>query len=121
MSLTTDAAALAPFVYVMATFAPSAARRFAIAAPMPREPPVMSATFSFNLDMGSPLLFCERFTPLIQLTAILLGPVTPLSDVPFLQVDLVFWGIPAIPIGNALTESRQLLESVRIPIHSVEE
>src|SRR5229473_4224444 len=29
----------------MATFAPSAARRFAIAAPMPREPPVMSATF----------------------------------------------------------------------------
>src|SRR5216683_1937344 len=29
----------------MATFAPSAARRLAIAAPMPREPPVMSATF----------------------------------------------------------------------------
>src|SRR5258706_13687369 len=45
ISLTTDAAASAPFVYVMATFAPSAARRFAIAAPMPREPPVMSATF----------------------------------------------------------------------------
>src|ERR1700751_5283865 len=29
----------------MATFAPSAARRLAIAAPMPREPPVMSAIF----------------------------------------------------------------------------
>src|ERR1700719_3545 len=29
----------------MATFVPSAARRLAIAAPMPREPPVMSATF----------------------------------------------------------------------------
>src|SRR5258708_38948232 len=29
----------------MATFAPSEARRLAIAAPMPREPPVMSATF----------------------------------------------------------------------------
>ena len=40
-----DAAESAPLVYVMATFAPSAARRLAIAAPMPREPPVMSATF----------------------------------------------------------------------------
>src|SRR2546421_12872847 len=29
----------------MATFAPSAARRLAIAAPIPREPPVMSAIF----------------------------------------------------------------------------
>src|SRR5439155_12861127 len=29
----------------MATFAPSAARRLAIAAPMPREPPVISAIF----------------------------------------------------------------------------
>src|SRR5882724_2443590 len=29
----------------MATFAPSAARRLAIAAPMPRDPPVMSAIF----------------------------------------------------------------------------
>src|SRR5213080_2666917 len=29
----------------MATFAPSAARRLAIAAPMPREPPVISAVF----------------------------------------------------------------------------
>src|ERR1700674_5193327 len=29
----------------MATLAPSAARRLAIAAPMPREPPVMSAIF----------------------------------------------------------------------------
>src|SRR5258707_8847361 len=44
----TDAAASAPFVYVMATLAPSAARRFAIAAPMPREPPVISAIFPSN-------------------------------------------------------------------------
>src|SRR5213593_1554464 len=56
IALTTTEAALASFAYVMATLAPSAARRFAIAAPMPLEPPVMSATFSFNLDMGSPLL-----------------------------------------------------------------
>src|SRR5712692_2354005 len=35
----------------MATTAPSAARRFAIAAPIPREPPVTSATFLVNLDM----------------------------------------------------------------------
>src|SRR5580704_10801826 len=48
IALTTAAAESAPFVYVMATFAPSAARRLAIAAPMPREPPVMSATFPSN-------------------------------------------------------------------------
>jgi hypothetical protein len=41
-------AASAPFVYVMTTFAPSAARRLAMAAPMPREPPVMSAIFPSN-------------------------------------------------------------------------
>src|SRR5436309_6746209 len=56
IALTTAEAALASFAYVMATLAPSAARRFAIAAPMPLEPPVMSATFSSNLDIGSPLL-----------------------------------------------------------------
>src|ERR1700756_946007 len=58
ISLTTDAAASAPFVYVMATCAPSAARRLAIAAPMPREPPVMSAIFpsSFICIIFSPIL-----------------------------------------------------------------
>src|ERR1700733_5459879 len=35
----------------MATLAPSAARRFAIAAPITREPPVTNATFFANLDM----------------------------------------------------------------------
>jgi len=35
IALTTAEAALASFAYVMATLAPSAARRFAIAAPMP--------------------------------------------------------------------------------------
>src|SRR5260370_31170201 len=43
MSLTTDAAASAPLVYVTATLAPSSASRLAIAAPMPRDPPVTSA------------------------------------------------------------------------------
>src|SRR5437899_12469227 len=48
----------------MATFAPSAARRFAIAAPMPREPPVMSAIFpSRFLDN------CFSPIPLISLFA----------------------------------------------------
>src|SRR5712664_770025 len=47
----------------MATLAPSAASRLAIAAPMPREPPVTSATLpasslSFLLLMFCPLLFC---------------------------------------------------------------
>ena len=48
MAFTTADAAVASFAYVMATLAPSAARRFAIAAPMPREPPVTSATFSLS-------------------------------------------------------------------------
>src|SRR4029077_5457827 len=42
---TTDAAASAPLVYVMATFAPSVARRLETAAPMAGEPPVISAIF----------------------------------------------------------------------------
>src|SRR5260370_38203413 len=49
IALTTAADASTPFGYVMANFAPSAARRLAIAAPMPREPPVMSAIFPSNL------------------------------------------------------------------------
>src|SRR5713101_1641955 len=86
---TTAEAALASFAYVMATFAPSAARRLAIAAPMPREPPVTSATLLANLDIKSPLAFCEQFaTPLTQLTAVLLGPVRLILDVPFLRADL---------------------------------
>src|SRR5580692_520986 len=48
IALTTAEAALASFAYVMATLAPSAARRLATAAPMPREPPVMSAIFPSN-------------------------------------------------------------------------
>jgi hypothetical protein len=55
--LTTAEAALASFAYVMATLAPSAARRLAIAAPMPREPPVTSATLLVNLDIASPFGF----------------------------------------------------------------
>jgi hypothetical protein len=54
MAFTTDAAASAPFEYVIATLAPSAARRFAIAAPMPREPPVMSSPGTEKAVMGSP-------------------------------------------------------------------
>src|ERR1700675_3445211 len=64
ISLTTDAAASAPFEYVMATFAPSAARRLAIAAPMPREPPVMSAIFpSRFLDTVFLLFLYSRSLP----------------------------------------------------------
>src|SRR6202790_3983598 len=59
ISLTTDAAASAPFVYVIATFAPSAARRLAIAAPMPREPPVMSAAFPSKFFVIVVLLYAQ--------------------------------------------------------------
>jgi hypothetical protein len=38
----------------------------AIPAPIPRDPPVTSATLLFNLDMKSPLYFYKRFgSPLI--------------------------------------------------------
>src|SRR5580658_9442583 len=56
IALTTAEAAATSFAYVMATLAPSAASRFAIAAPMPREPPVTSATLFANLDIISPQL-----------------------------------------------------------------
>src|SRR5712671_2088626 len=51
ISLTTEAAASAPFEKVIATFAPSAASRLAIAAPIPREPPVTSAALSVRFAM----------------------------------------------------------------------
>src|SRR6266404_10009774 len=58
ISLTTEAAASAPLVYVIATLAPSAASRLAIAAPIPREPPVTIATLPANF---CPLLLLIRF------------------------------------------------------------
>src|SRR5580704_5570954 len=60
MALTTEEAASASFAYVKATLATSAARRLAMAAPMPREAPVTSATFLLNLDMESPFSFSEN-------------------------------------------------------------
>src|ERR1700730_5298760 len=42
----------------MATLAPSAARRLAIAAPMPREPPVTSATLPASSLSCLLLMFC---------------------------------------------------------------
>src|SRR3984893_19485043 len=51
----------------MATFAPSAARRLAIAAPMPREPPVTSAIF--------PSRFLDIVVPPILLIPLFADPV----------------------------------------------
>src|SRR6266481_1518155 len=54
----------------MATFAPSAARRFAMAAPMPRDPPVTSAIFpSSFLVIVFHLLLESRSLLLLRLTA----------------------------------------------------
>src|SRR5207253_10725962 len=64
ISLTTDAAASAPFEYVIATFAPSEARRLAIAAPMPREPPVIRAIFASSFLFMVCLLFLLRLDSL---------------------------------------------------------
>src|ERR1700730_8833780 len=44
----------------MATFAPSVARRLAMAAPMPREPPVISAIFPSSFLFMVCLLFLSR-------------------------------------------------------------
>jgi hypothetical protein len=70
----------ASVAYVRATLAPSAASRFAIAAPMPREPPVTIATFLVNLCMESPLLSVNDS----ELT----DPSVCYFDVPSLQADL---------------------------------
>src|SRR5882762_3066480 len=51
----------------MATFAPSAARRLAIAAPIPREPPVTSAIF--------PSRFLDIVVPPILLVPLFADPV----------------------------------------------
>jgi hypothetical protein len=100
MAFTTDSAASAPFEYVMATVSPSAASLFAIAAPMPREAPVTSATFPVELDMRSPLVLWERFAaPVIESAASLLGTFSLLSDVPSLPVDLAFLEYQAFPMG----------------------
>jgi hypothetical protein len=110
MACTTDAAASAPFEYVIATLAPSAARRFAIAAPMPREPPVTSATFFVNLDTESPLVFCEPFTTAwIWVCHNLPVTLRWLSDVSLLHPDLLTTGIEPIPLRNARLERESRL------------
>src|SRR3989442_7442117 len=54
----------------MATFAPSAPRRFAMAAPMPRDPPVTSAIFPSSFLVIVFLLLLEsRSLLLLRLTA----------------------------------------------------
>src|SRR6202040_2877335 len=68
IALTTAEAALASFAYVMATLAPSAARRLAMAAPMPREPPVTRATFWLSFDIWSPLPFRSGISQAASLT-----------------------------------------------------
>src|SRR6266850_2491001 len=83
IALTTDAAASAPLEYVTATLAPSAARRFAIAAPMPREPPVTSATLPASALSCLWLMFCPFFVcgRCLFGSIYLLFPRDPLSDI----------------------------------------
>src|SRR5882757_2807872 len=98
----------------MATAAPSEARRFAIPAPMPREPPVMSATFSFKLDMNAPLDFCERLVAL--LIRCCLGRT---SDAYLMQLARLrsshFWGWEAFQTGMPWAQNcfRQMRSSSR--------
>src|SRR5579871_437392 len=94
----------------MATLAPSEARRFAIAAPIPREPPVTSATLLANLDMGSPWFSVTIWHFSDSTDRDLVGPVRSLSDVSFLQLDVIFSRIPAISNGDAFGVKRSVSE-----------
>ena len=51
ISATSASAAMADALKPMATVAPSLAKRRAVAAPMPREPPLMNATLPFRLSV----------------------------------------------------------------------
>src|SRR5882762_911002 len=84
----------------MATFAPSAPRRFAIAAPMPRDPPVTSAIFpSSFLVIVFPIPSISLFPLLLTLTASLDVAV------PRLQHTLLSWHrcLTSMGVKNGIT------------------
>src|SRR5882672_9962602 len=67
----------------MATFAPSAPRRFAMAAPMPRDPPVTSAIFPSSFLVIVFLLLLESRSLLLpRLTAPLATYFVKLAPMP---------------------------------------
>src|SRR6266404_3141123 len=67
----------------MATFAPSAPRRFAMAAPMPRDPPVTSAIFPSSFLVIVFLLLLESRSLLLpRLTASLATYFVKLAPMP---------------------------------------
>src|SRR5882757_1010419 len=65
----------------MATFAPSGARRFAMAEPMSRDPPVISAIFPFNylVIIFSPIPRISFLLPLLGFAASLDVVAPPLA------------------------------------------
>src|ERR1700732_3525289 len=101
IALTTDEAAPASFAYVIATLAPSAARRFAMAAPIPREPPVTSATFLVNLDIGLSFALCDALITIELTQQLLLARICGLRfkehdtsrrfDVPASETDAILF------------------------------
>src|SRR6266850_3468096 len=83
----------------MATFAPSAPRRFAMAAPMPRDPPVTSAIFPSNFLVIVFLLSFLLFPLLLTFTA-------PLDvGVPRLPHTLLSWHrcLTSMGVKNGIT------------------
>src|SRR6267142_2967690 len=92
----------------MATFAPSAPRRFAMAAPMPRDPPVTSAIFPSSVLVIVFLLLLEsRSLLLLRLTASLAVAV------PRWQHTLLSWHRCLAGMGGAM-ELRHLRYFVAI-------
>src|ERR1700730_8548884 len=106
----------------MATVAPSAARCFAIAAPMPRDPPVTSATLparslSFLLLISSlsslRLLFersvSENLFRTLSFALRLFFAHFILNDIPMLDQNIPFGSL--LPSGLAIVVTRSKTES----------
>src|SRR5258708_21666881 len=92
----------------MATFAPSAPRRFAMAAPMPRDPPVTSAIFPSSFLVIVFLLLLESRSLLLLSLAASLDVA-----VPRWQHTLLSWQRCPAAIGAAM-ELRHLRYFVAI-------
>src|SRR5882672_2677677 len=79
----------------MATFAPSAARRFAMAAPMPRDPPVTSAIFPSSFLVIVFLLFLESRSLLLLTLAATLDVAVQYLPHTLISWDRCFAGMGA--------------------------
>src|SRR5215813_5118050 len=64
----------------IATAKPSRAKRFAMAAPMPRAPPVTRATFPFDIAIGTPSLMTDNSDCPLQEPRTRISPVQYIAE-----------------------------------------